>query len=159
MKENHITEILESTPLGNLSDSDVKTIRTHAQVCEPCRRAYAAATISTLVIKERVKQTIEPSPFFQTRLMAAWREQQATENVPAIFRLWKSAGALVSSMALATVALAALSFMAPATQTPLPQETASAYSAESVIFDQSNDDQMSYGQVLNTIYQDDEEAR
>jgi len=158
MKENHITEILESTPLGSLSDSQVKTIRSHAQVCDPCRKAYAAATISTLVIRERVKQTIEPSPFFQTRVMAAWREQQATENVPAIFRLWKSAGAMVSSMALATVALAALSFAAPA-PIPLPQETASAYSAESVIFDQGNDDQMSYGQVLNVIYQDDDEAR
>jgi hypothetical protein len=62
-------------------------------------------------------------------------------------------------MALATVALAALSFMVPATQTGVPQETASAYSAESVIFDQGNEDQMSYGQVLNAIYQDEDEAK
>jgi hypothetical protein len=159
MKENHITEILESTPLRSLSDAEAKMVRAHAQVCEPCRRAYAAASISTLVIKERARQTIDPSPFFQTRVMAAWREQQATENVPAISRLWKSASALVSSMALATVALAALSFALPATQTVVPQETASAYSAESVIFDQGNEDQMSYGQVLNAIYQEDDEAK
>src|SRR5262245_19167070 len=159
MKENHITEILESTPLKSLSATEVETIQAHTQVCERCRRAYTAATISTLVIKERVKQTIEPSPFFQTRVMAAWREQQATENVPAILRLWRSAGALVSSMALVTVALAALSFVAPVAPTTLPQETASAYSAESVIFDQGNDDQMTYGQVLNVIYQDDDEAK
>jgi len=159
MKDNHITEILERTPLKSLSATEAETIRAHVRACEPCRRAYAAASISTLVIKERVKQTIEPSPFFQTRVMAAWREQQSTESVPAILRLWKSAGALVSSMALATVALAALSFMAPATQTAVPQETAFAYSAESVILDQGNDDQMSYGQVLNAIYQDDDEAR
>jgi hypothetical protein len=59
-------------------------------------------------------------------------------------------------MALATVALGALSFVvsAPATTT-LDQTTASsAYSAESVIF-QDSDDQLSYDQVINAIYTDD----
>jgi TctA family transporter len=55
------------------------------------------------MIKERAQAAIEPSPFFQTRVMAAWREQQAVESVPAIMRLWRSSRALVSSMALATV--------------------------------------------------------
>ena len=91
--------------------------------------------------------------------MAAWREQQAVESVPAIVRLWRSSRALVSSMALATVALGALSFIvsAPATTTTLDQ-TASAYSAESVIF-QDSDDQLTYDQVINAIYTDDGDSK
>jgi len=78
------------------------------------------------------------------------------ESVPAIVRLWRSSRALVSSMALATVALGALSFMvsAPATTTTTLDQTASAYSAESVIF-QDSDDQLTYDQVINAIYTDD----
>jgi hypothetical protein len=100
---------------------------------------------------------IEPSPFFHTRVMAAVREQQAVENVPAMLRLWGSAKALVSSMAVATAALAVLSFALPASPaTSAVDQTASAYSAESVLLGQTNDDQMSYEQVMSTIYDDDE---
>jgi hypothetical protein len=61
-------------------------------------------------------------------------------------------------MALTTAALAALSFMvsAPATTSVLDQ-TAAAPSAESVILGQDNDDQLTYEQVLNTIYVDAED--
>jgi hypothetical protein len=92
--------------------------------------------------------------------MAAWREQQAVESVPAIVRLWRSSRALVSSMALATVALGALSVVvsAPATNTLDQQTASSAYSAESVIL-QDNDDQLSYDQVINAIYTDDGDNR
>jgi anti-sigma-K factor RskA len=89
--------------------------------------------------------------------MAAWREQQAVESVPAMLRLWRSARALVSSMAVTTAALAALTFMLPAQTTPLTDQTASMLSAESVIM--GSDDQVSYEQVLSTIYEDDDEAR
>lgn len=156
MKDKHITEVLDNAALASLSPSELEEIRTHARDCEACRTAFAAAQISAVMIKERTQAAVEPSPFFQTRVMAAWREQQAVESVPAIVRLWRSSRALVSSMALATVALGALSFVvsAPATST-LDQTTASsAYSAESVIL-QDNDDQLSYDQVINAIYTDD----
>src|ERR1043165_5723997 len=156
MKDKHITEVLDNAALASLSPSELDEIRAHAGECEPCRTAFAAAQISAVMIKERTQAAVEPSPFFQTRVMAAWRDQQAVESVPAIVRLWRSSRALVSSMALATVALGALSFVvsAPATTT-LDQTTASsAYSAESVIF-QDSDDQLSYDQVINAIYTDD----
>jgi hypothetical protein len=88
--------------------------------------------------------------------MAALREQQAVENVPAMLRLWGSAKALVSSMAVATAALAVLSFALPSPAIPAPDQAVSAYSAESVLLGQANDDQMSYEQVMSTIYDDDE---
>jgi hypothetical protein len=161
MKETHIIDMLETSPLASLSESELNTIRVHAESCPACRQAYAAARISTLLIKERAVETIEPSPFFQTRVLAALRAQQ--DNVPILSRLWKSAGALVSSMALTTAALAALSFLAPGAGTATPQETTTAlspYSAETVIFNQDqSDDQITDEQVINAIYADPDEAR
>lgn len=159
MKEKHVIGILENSPLASLTESELLTVRSHVENCLPCRRAYEAAQLSTLLIRERAAEIIEPSPFFQTRVLAALREQQI--NVPVLSRLWKSAGALVSTMALTTAALAAFSFLAPGAGTS--QETVAAlspYSAEAVVFnpDQS-DDQMTDEQVLSAIYADPDEAR
>ena len=159
MNNKHITEALDNVALASLSPSELDAMRAHARQCEPCGSAFAAAQLSARIMKERAQVVIEPSPFFQTRVMAALREQQTVENVPAFLRLWKSARVLVSSMALTTAALAALSFMtsAPATTNALEQ-TASAYSAESVLFGQ-DDDQLTYDQVFNAIYTEDEDNR
>ena len=157
MKEKHVIEILENSPLASLTESELLTVRSHAESCRACGRAYEAAQLSTLLIKERAAETIEPSSFFQTRVLAALREQQAGNNVPVFSRLWKSAGALVSTMALTTAALAALSFLAPTSQ-----ETAALnpYSAEAVVFNQDQgDDQMTDEQVLSALYTDEGEAR
>src|SRR6185369_11291408 len=108
-----------------------------------CGTAFEAAQVSALVIKQRAQVKIEPSPFFQTRVMAAWREQQNVESVPAFLRLWKSASALVSTMALATIALGALTFVYPEPATALSDQLASADAAEAVIFDQG-DEQLTY---------------
>ena len=159
MKEKHITEILDKAPIAMLSESELNEIRAHALECMSCRDAYEAARLSAVAIKNRAQAVIEPSPFFQTRVMAALREQQAVESVPAMLRLWRSAKALVSTMAVTTATLAIVSFMQPSQTTPATDQTASAYSEYSVIMDQDADDQMSYEQVLSTIYDDDDEAR
>jgi hypothetical protein len=156
MSDKHITEVLDSTALADLSPSELDEIRAHARECEPCSDALAAAQLSALVIKERAQAVIEPSPFFHTRVMAAVREQQAAESVPAFSRLWKSARGLVSSMALTTAALAALSFVVAAPATAPSDQTTVALSAESVIFGQDADD-LTYEQVMNAIYADDED--
>ena len=159
MKDEHIIELLDGAPFVSFSEEQLLVMREHTQSCVDCEEAYRAVVISSAVIKERVQATIEPSPFFQTRVLAALREQQAAENVPVLSRLWKSAGALVSSMAVTTAALAALSFMLPSPVTPVSEQTAAAYSAESVLLDQANEDQMSYEQVLSTIYAEENEAK
>jgi hypothetical protein len=163
MKEKHIIDMLEKGPLANLAESEVRMINTHAETCPVCRRAYEGARISTLLIHERAAETLEPSPFFQTRVLAAWRERQASDSVPAFWRLWKTAGALVSSMALTTAALAVLSFVAPGAGTGTSQDTTadlSPYSAEAVVFNQDqSDDQMTDEQILSAIYADPDEAR
>jgi hypothetical protein len=158
MKEKHIIEVLDNGSIASLSESELNGLQEHARDCVSCRGAYDAARMSAVVLRSRVQSTIEPSPFFQTRVMAALREQQAVESVPAMFRLWKSARALVSSMAVTTAALAVLSFMLPTQATAALDQAISVYSAESVILGQS-EEQMTYEQVLSTIYADEDEAR
>lgn len=158
MKDKHIIELLDSASIAALSESELSEVQAHARECVSCSSAYEAAQLSEVILRSRAQVTFEPSPFFQTRVMAALREQNAVESVPAMLRLWKSARTLVSSMAVTTAALAVLSFVLPA---PIPSgiETASVDSAESVILDQGIDDQMSYAQVLSAIYDEDDEAR
>jgi hypothetical protein len=156
MKDEHIIEILDGAPLSSLSIEQLELVRSHSQSCLSCASAYRAASVSSAVLRERVQTVIEPTPFFQTKVLAALRERQALENVPVFARLWKSAGALVASMAVTTAALAGMSLMVPPAVAPGAEQTASAYSAESVLLDQGGDDQMSYEQVLSTIYADDE---
>ena len=158
MKDKHIIEVLDNVAIAALSESELSDVQAHARDCASCREAYEAARLSALVLQSRAAATIEPSPFFQTRVMSAWREQQAVESVPAFWRLWRSARALVSTMAVTTAALAVLSFVLPASQTPA-DAALSAYSAESVIMGQSSDEPMTYEQVFSTIYEDDDEAR
>ena len=156
MNDNHITEVLDNAALASLSPSELDEIRAHARDCEPCGNAFAAAQLSALVIQKRAQAVIEPSPFFQTRVMAALREQQAAESVPAWWRLWNSARGLVSSMALTTAALAVFSFLTSAPATPPPDQTVSALSAESVILGQEADE-LTYEQVMSAIYENDED--
>jgi len=157
MKDKHIIDVLDNTSIASLSESQLSEVQAHARECVSCREAYEAARLTGVVLQSRAQTKIEPSPFFQTRVMAAWREQQSVESVPAMLRLWRSTRALVSSMAVTTAALAALTFILPAQTTPSTDQTASMLSAESVIL--GSDDQVSYEQVLSTIYEDDDEAR
>ena len=156
MKEKHIIEVLDNGSILSLSEIELNEVRDHTRECESCRGAYEAARVSMLVLRSRAQSTIEPSPFFQTRVLAALREQQAVESVPAILRLWTSARALVASMAVTTAALAVLSFFIAAPENRAPEQTASVFSADSVIMDQVGEEQMSYEQVLSTIYEEDE---
>ena len=156
MKDKHIIEVLDNSSILSLSESELSEVQAHVRDCVSCRDAYEAARLSAIVLQSRAQTTIEPSPFFQTRVMAAWREQQAVESVPAMWRLWNSAKVLVSSMAVTTAALAVFSLMMPAPATPAVDQTASALSAESVIMGQASDEQLSYEQVFNAIYEDDE---
>lgn len=158
MKEEHIIDMLEQAPLARLSESELNTIRAHTSVCQACSKAYEAAQWSTLLVKERAAETFEPSPFFQTRVMATWRERQA---VGSPLKMWKAAKALISAMAATVAALAVLTFVVPDASTEQPL-AANGYSAEEVIMGQENSspEQLSYEQVLATLYSaDDNEAR
>ncbi|MEO8433639.1 MAG: hypothetical protein ABI596_01995 [Pyrinomonadaceae bacterium] len=154
----HITQLIEETPLASLSDSDLTAIRTHVRDCADCARTFAAAQIATLLLKEGVTEVFEPSPFFHTRVLATLRERQSANEGWAWSRLWRSASALAYSMVAAVALMAAVSFAIPATSSL--QELTSAYAEDSVILDQGEplDDQVSDGHILATLYSVDEEA-
>src|SRR5438270_7993685 len=162
MKDEHIIAMLDAAPLDRLNESELASIQAHADTCVKCGRALDAARISSLLLKSRAVETVEPSPFFQTRVLALLRERQAAAvEAWSLGRLWRSAGILFSTMAATVAALAALTFVVPQQATQPSQEVATAgrtYSAEDVILDQSNqaDDQMSYGQVMTTLYATDD---
>jgi anti-sigma-K factor RskA len=163
MRDEHIISIIENAPLSGLSEDELANIGAHAEHCAECRRAFEATQISTLLLRTRAAEAIEPSPFFQTRVLAALRERQAATETSALRRLWNATGALVSSMAATVAALAILTAFVPGSQpTAGPQEIASAYnsySAEEVLLDQDDapENQMSYEQVLSTLYESDDD--
>ena len=164
MNNNHITDMLDSSSLRNLSERDLLAIRAHIEGCVQCHRAYEAAQISALLVKECADEAVENfgsvNPFFQTRVLAAWREQQAIMSVSAFRRLWSTTGALFASMAATTAALAALTLFVPSSE-PASQQTAALvpYSAEAVVLDQDQDSQLTDDQTLSAIYADDDEGK
>ncbi|HEX5964319.1 MAG TPA: hypothetical protein VFY51_00250 [Pyrinomonadaceae bacterium] len=158
MKDKHIIEVIDNVALASLSQIELEEVKVHTSECATCRTAFEAAQLSAVVLQQRAQVKIEPSPFFHTKVLAALRERQTVESAPAFVRLWKSASALVSSMALATMALAVLTFVIPDPATAVTEQVASVDAAEAVIFDQL-EDQLTYEQVIATIYNEEDEAR
>lgn len=159
MKEKHIIGLLENTSFGSISGADLKLIEVHAAECDSCAHAFTATRVAAAMLRERTAESFEPSPFFQTRVMAHWRERQAeASNAWSWIRVWRAAGALASLMVAAVVALAVFTFVVPEPLTTAELwETTSArnsYSAEEVILNpnESAEEQISDGFVLTTLY-------
>ncbi len=160
MKDKHILELLENTPLASLSEIDRGLIEAHSKQCENCRRAFEAAALSAILLQEHAAESFAPPPFFETRVLAIMRERNAGKELWAFGRLWRSAGALVSSMAATVALLAVLSFALPASQTTSNSNVISAnsYPAEDMMLIDAPDDQSSDAQVLSTLYDPNQEA-
>jgi anti-sigma-K factor RskA len=159
MRDEHIISLIENTSLASLSENALTAIHAHAKDCSDCLRAFQAAQVAHLLLKERAAVEFEPSPFFHTRLLATLRERQALNDSWALGRLWRTAGALASSMVATVAALAFLTFVIPDTQAVSQVNSlANNYSAEEVILDQgsSQSEEVSEGQLLTTIYGGDE---
>ena len=154
MRDQHIIGILESTRFASLSENDHSAIRAHSANCDECARAYKVALVSASLLEDRMAETVEPSPFFQTRVLAAIREKQ--NEVPAFARMWRAAGALVSSMAAAVVLFAILSFAVIDEQLPADVSASARFSAESVLLNDMEEEHQTDAQILNTLYAADE---
>jgi hypothetical protein len=157
MRDNHIIQMLEERPFGSLSQEEGKIIESHVAGCAECGRAHEAARISFLLVRERAAETVEVSPFFKTRVMATLRERQLQPEPPALVRMWRAAGALVSGMAAMVMILIGLTIFTygSGSQPQQPELTSqNIYSPEYVVFEQDDpaDDGLAYDQVLSTIY-------
>ena len=91
MKENHIVDLLESCSLGSLSVAELETVRAHTAVCPECLLAYQAAQASLLLLQERGSVIVAPPPFFQTKVMAAIREQKLSPKRLGFLNVWQTA--------------------------------------------------------------------
>lgn len=114
MKNEHILDILDEKAFSELSESEKYSIKAHAAHCPGCLRAYKAARIGSLLLREKVGETIAPSPFFQTRVLANLREKQVSMNpFPAFGKMWKASRNLVAMMTTIVAVLVVLTIYAP----------------------------------------------
>jgi hypothetical protein len=150
MKDDHIIELLSTTPAGRLDEAALARAEAHATVCDSCRRALAAARVSAELIAARQALTAEVPPFFQTRILAEWRARRGASAFGPQ-QMWQAVRALVAVMSAAVVFLLALTlFDAGAPSLDLARGTDEA---ESLIFaaDPGSDGELTYGQVLAEI--------
>lgn len=148
--------MLEERALDSLSEGELVVIETHTVDCPACLRAYEAARISADLLRARASEVVEPSPFFKTRVMAAIRERHLSPEAPALLKMWRAAGALVSMMAVLVVVLIGLTVFSNNSSTQADDLTAgnSLYSPEYVVLEPgyAGDDGLAYDQVLSTVY-------
>ena len=145
MKSKHITKILNETAFKDLSRAEITEINAHAENCAGCRRAFQAARMSSALLENRAAEVFEPSPFFETRVLAALREKQlVAKPIAAFWRWWKASSVVVFPILLVVITLMALTIFAP--QQQLHATAASDdFSTEQIIF-QGND----FNQTLTT---------
>ena len=113
MRDEHILPLLDSNRFGSLSESDALLIERHIAQCDSCQQAHAAAKAAAALLHARAGATIEPSPFFTTRVMAAVREQQNEPALLDLVAMWKTARGLLLSAISVVVLLAGLTFLTP----------------------------------------------
>ena len=158
MKDGHITQILDDQNLAAFSAEEIQALEAHAGDCAACGNALRAARLASLMLKfdaER-RELVEPTPFFQAKVMNAVRARQRELKKPiaAFRRWWQASFAPVCLMLLTVACLIALSLFAPATADD--EATAvvpnNLYTTDAVIMNQSNRRELTNEQVFRVIY-------
>jgi len=161
MKENHIVNLLESRSLGSLSVAELEMIHAHTAACSECLLAYQAAQASLRLLQERASVIVEPPPFFQTKVMAAIREQKLAPKRFGFLNVWQTARPVVASMGVFVAMLLALTFFNSFEPPTEPSDLASVNDSapEWVILDSDDaGDEMTYSQALTVLYDPTMEA-
>jgi len=155
MREKHIVNLLDR-PLGSLSVAELDIVKAHIAACSECLSAYEAAQASLLLLQERASVVVEPPPFFQTKVMAAIREQKLAPKRLGSLSMWQTTRPLLASMGAFIVMLLALTFLTDSSQPPIePSDLASMNddSPEWVIVDPDEaEDEMTYSQAFTVLY-------
>jgi hypothetical protein len=154
MPENHILKTLEEKPFHILTGDDLAGIESHTTVCAQCKAAYDAARISASLLQARASVELEVPPFFNTRVMAAIRERRlSTEEAPFV-RMWRAAGALVSTFAVLLVVLTGMTIFVESPDSQNELASQNLYSPEYVVMQRSDpvESELADDQVVSTIY-------
>jgi hypothetical protein len=137
MKNGHISDLIENNGVAGLNATDKALVESHVAECAACADAFRKLEVANVLIRTRLMESIEPSPFFSTRLMAAVRAKRVEADGQTLWGLWRMARGLVTGMAATVVLLGGLTFFSGANQ--LGVESASitspgASSPEQVLF-------------------------
>jgi hypothetical protein len=152
MGEEHIIELLDTRPLNDLRESELFRVKEHTAICARCSHAFQAAQLSNLLLRRRAELEIEQSPFFQTNLMAAIKDEQIQIGPFSFLRIWSEANRLIYSMAALTIILGLITlFQTKSNSANLRLSTVDplefiVYGTDSTL------DELSYGQVWMDLY-------
>jgi hypothetical protein len=157
MPDTHIISRLEEKPLDNLSGGDIASVESHTAICDECESAYEAARIAARLIQARAAETVEVGAFFKTRVMAAIRESRLSPEEAPLVRIWKAAGALVSTIAVLLLILVGMTIFSSSRDSQKEVTMAASenlYSPEYVVLERGDpgDDELANDQVVSTIY-------
>jgi hypothetical protein len=160
MKDRHILEILDGKKFAELGDDELATIQTHAAGCADCRRGFEAARFSAVLLAARAEiPAVEPSAFFQSKVLHAIREKQNLRKpIAAFWRWWQASYPLVGSMLFIVITLALLTVLAPKPDTAQAASTYNLYSTDSVILNQTSPRNITTEQALEVIYTERRDA-
>jgi predicted anti-sigma-YlaC factor YlaD len=154
MPDTHIIRTLEEKPFDSLSGDDIASAESHIAICDECKSAYDAARIAASLIQARTAETVDVGPFFKTRVMAAIRESRLSPEEAPLVRMWRAAGALVSTMAVLLVMLAGMTIFSESPDSQMELTSQNLYSPEYVVLERGDlgDDELADDQVVSTIY-------
>jgi predicted anti-sigma-YlaC factor YlaD len=160
MKDRHILEILDAKQFAEFSTAELNNFQTHSADCSDCRQAFEAARVSAELLNVRaLVPALEPSAFFQSKVLNAIREKQNLRKPIAAFRRWWQASyALVCSMLFIVITLGALTLLAPKSNADQAVSTYNLYSTDSVILNQNPPRNLTTEQALEVIYAERRDA-
>lgn len=154
MNDRHITDILDQQSFAKLGDETKEVLLAHTRDCQSCRREYEAARVASTLL--RAENEIIAPPFFQAKVMNAWREKQksATRSIAAFSRWWQASAAMIAVMVTLVFGLIALMLLAPSAAATEQADgaTFNLYSPEAVILPQSQPRDLTNDQVFQAVY-------
>lgn len=156
MTHQTILKLLDENKFAELSKADLTRIEEHAAVCQICRKALSATRISAVLFENpQAHEIFEPSPFFQTKVLTAWREKQAIQKpLAAFYRWWQASAALIVLMLMTVAGLIALTAFAPnSSQNEIQanQQNFNLYSTDAIILNQQSAKKLTAEQVLQVL--------
>jgi hypothetical protein len=161
MKDRHILEILDQANYAELTAGELALIEAHGAACADCRRATEAARVSAVLLNIRAEMpAIEPSAFFQSKVLNALREKQNLRSKPleAFRRWWQASYTLVGSMLFFIITLALLTVLAPKPDSAQAASNGYLYTTDAVILNQNPPRNITTEQALEVIYNERRDA-
>ncbi len=156
MNSRHITKILDNARFSDLSVEQASEINVHILDCQECRAAFRSAQVTSILLRENSNaEKIVATPFFQAKVLNAWREKQIVNNKVGVFwRWWQASAALVSMMFLVVISLITTTIVGSHYRNAVSRNTdsdAALYSTETVILNEKPSRNLTTEQVYEVL--------